>query len=284
MNDHIFTHQGYTLHYSVAGSPDAPPVLMIHGYDSSRYVWRTTFPALENDFFCVAIDLLGHGNSPIDPQGDYSIVAQGQRVLALADHLGLERFALIGHSMGGQIALCIAGLLAPERVSKLIDVAGVVTGKLMPGVSRTILASIKLLHGVPVLPPLIEAFFRYASPRFKLPARYQFSSWFYDFNALDFDWWRIDRELTNQPGSRHTWYRALIALETFDARPHLPQITAPTLIIFGTEDHVVPLNDGQLALEHIPHRQLNLMENCGHFPMYEQPESFTDKVRDFLLA
>ncbi len=138
MQEHTFTHEGHTLRYALAGSPEKPPILMIHGYDSSHHVWRTTVPTLETDMYCVAIDLLGHGDSSIDRNGDYSIEAQGRRVLALADKLGLDRFSLIGHSMGGQTALCIASMLAPGRVDKVVDVSGVVSARLTAFVERTV--------------------------------------------------------------------------------------------------------------------------------------------------
>jgi pimeloyl-ACP methyl ester carboxylesterase len=281
MQEHTFTHEGHTLHYVTAGSPENPPILMVHGYTSSHHVWRTTIPVLEKSLYCVAIDLLGHGDSPVDPNGDHSIEAQGRRVLALADHLGFDRFSLIGHSMGGQTVLCIASMLAPERVDKLVDVDGVAAGKLTPFVERTVALPVMLFHRTPV-GPLMEVFQRVMAPRYRWAAHIQFTSWFYDFNCVAFDWWRIDRQLANRPGIRHAWYRSMNAMKALNLTDHLPQIKAPTLVIFGAQDNVVPVSDGHLADERIPNSQLVLIENCGHFPMYEKQAEYCEAVRAFL--
>jgi len=119
-----FTYDGHQLVYAVAGNPENPPLFLIHGYLSSHHVWRQTIPVLQQRYYCIAVDLFGHGRSEIDPNGDYSIPAQGQRILALANELGYERFALMGHSMGGQIALYIASRLAPERWWMLLAWSG----------------------------------------------------------------------------------------------------------------------------------------------------------------
>ncbi len=283
MQEHSFTHNGHMLRYALAGSPEKPPILMIHGYDSSYHVWRTTVPTLETEMYCVAIDLLGHGGSSIDRNGDYSIETQGRRVLALADKLGLDRFSLIGHSMGGQTALCIASMLAPERVDKVVDVAGVVSAKLTEFVERTVFRPVKMLYGTP-LGYIAEVYQRAVSPRFKWAARSQFASWFYDFDCVDFDWWRIDRELANRPGIRHTWYHGMNAIEGLNLTPHLPNIKAPTLVIFGAQDNVVFVNDGHLVDELVSGSRLILIDTCGHFPMYEKQAPYIEAVQEFLIT
>jgi pimeloyl-ACP methyl ester carboxylesterase len=283
MQQQSFMHEGHSLNVVTAGSPKAPPILMIHGYCSSHQVWRTTIPALEKNRYCVAVDVLGHGLSSIDPSGDYSIPAQGRRVLALADHLGFERFSLVGHSMGGQIALCIASMLAPQRVEKIVDVSGVVGAKLTPLVERTIFAPLRMFYGTPLAYPL-EVYQRLCSPRFKWAARYQFGSWFHDMDSLDFDWWRVDRELANRPGMRHTWYHGMKAIEGLDLTANLSSITAPTLVLFGAQDNVVPIQDAHLAHEHIPGSQLCILDRCGHFPMFEQQQRYMTAVSEFLGA
>lgn len=282
MESATFTHEGDVLHYVTAGSPDNPPVLMVHGYTSWHGVWRTTIPALVDDYYCVAIDLFGHGQSPIDPAGDYSIEAQGRRVLALADELGLERFTLIGHSMGGQIAMCIASMLAPERVTRLVDVAGVASARLTEVTTNTKFKPIRWLYGTP-LGTLSEKVYRALSPGMRPVARFQFGVWFNNFDWAPFESWRADREIANRPGIRHTWYYGMLAIEGLDLTPHLLNIQAPTLVIFGAEDAVVRVSDGHLAAEKIPNSQLVLFEQCGHFPMYEKEADYLTAVRGFLL-
>jgi 2-hydroxy-6-oxonona-2,4-dienedioate hydrolase len=64
----------------------------------------------------------------------------------------------------------------------------------------------------------------------------------------------------------------------------LPNIQAPTLVVFGRQDGVVPVKQGYLAAEHIPNAQLVVLDQCGHYPMYEQPEAFLNSLRQFLAA
>jgi pimeloyl-ACP methyl ester carboxylesterase len=280
---HTFAIDNERLHYVTAGSTQNPPLIMLHGYTSSHHVWRTTIPALESHFYCVALDLLGHGESDIPPHGDYSIIAQGKRVLALADKLGFERFSLMGHSMGGQISLCIAALLAPERIENVIDVSGVVAAKLTPFVETTVFKPLKLLYGTP-MGYLMESYTRIFGSRFKFAARNQFASWWYDFDSRDFDWWLIDRELANRRGIRHVWYHGMNAIEGMDLTPHLSNIKARTLVIFGDKDNVVPVSDGYLAEKFVPNSQLKIITNCGHFPMYECEQEYLEIVCDFVAA
>jgi pimeloyl-ACP methyl ester carboxylesterase len=278
-----FTVDNQQLHYVTAGSALHPPLIMLHGYTLSHHLWRTTIPALEGQFYCVALDLLGHGASDLPPAGDYRIEAQGQRVLALADKLGFARFSLMGHSMGGQIALCIAAMLAPERVENLIDVSGVVAARLTPFVEETVFKPVKMLYGTPFA-YLAELYARTFSPRFKFAARTQFASWWYDFDNRDFDWWRIDRELANRPGIRHVWFHGMNAIEGLDLTSHLPNIKARTIAIFGAKDNVVPVSDGALVEKLVPNSQLKIIANCGHFPMYEAEDQYLAIVREFLIS
>jgi len=279
MQEHRFHYQSETLSYYTAGSPDNPPIILIHGYTSSHYVWRQTIPALENHFYCIAIDLMGHGTSDILPDGDYSIETQGKRVLALADELGIEKFILIGHSMGGQIAMCIAALLAPERVEKLLDLDGVAAGHLVESLEKRT----QLLVNTAYYFPLFENMTRWTNISYRWGAKTQFVSWFYNFDALPFDEWRIDREMANQSGMRYTWYYGLDAILKLDLTAHLSKISVPTLVIFGKHDAVVPLSDGYLVHEQIPNSQLIVIDNCGHFPMYEATEAYLEALRGFLL-
>lgn len=278
-----FTYDGHQLVYAVAGNPENPPLFLIHGYLSSHHVWRQTIPVLQQRYYCIAVDLFGHGRSEIDPNGDYSIPAQGQRILALANELGYERFALMGHSMGGQIALYIASRLAPERVVRLVDVAGVVGARLTRNIEQSVFLLMEMASRLSIVTPLFELLGRVTTPRFRWAANIQFSSWFVDMDAIDFHSWRIDRELANRPGIRHTWFGGRNAIYGTDLTPYLSKIPVPTLVIFGKQDAVVPLEDARLAAENIPDSRLVLIDHCGHFPMYEQTEEYLDALMSFLL-
>jgi pimeloyl-ACP methyl ester carboxylesterase len=268
-----------TLVYSTAGNASAPPLLMLHGWASHRAIWQGAMDALKDRFYCVAIDLLGFGDSDKPSDADYGIDTQGKRILKLADALGLDRFVLVGHSMGGQIALRIASHLAPERVLKLVCVDGEVTGRLKPRIRYGFYPQAALGARFPWMYGLPRALYRrrwfanlYFGPLF-----------FHKPGAIPFEAWERDRWMAIQPGIAIPSYRALRAVLSLDQTPHLVDVTAPALILFGRQDGAVPLSDAHLANDLIPDSRLVMIDECGHFPMHERPHEFLDALRGFLL-
>lgn len=267
---------GSQVKYAVAGRKDRPPLLLVHGWGSHRGVWQQTVQALDASFYCVAVDLLGFGESDKPQQADYGIAAQGQRIVQIADQLGFDRFALIGHSMGGQIALYTAAALASQRVTKLVSVSGAVTGRLMPDVEHftyTQIALGRIIRG------------SYALMRFNHHHWYtypQSKPWVYRTDAIPFEDWAIDRDMLTQPSNYVSLYRAGQAIHNTNISPYLNRIQAPTLVIFGQQDGIVPVSDGQLAARLIPNNRLVLIDECGHFPMYEQPQHYREALLPFL--
>jgi pimeloyl-ACP methyl ester carboxylesterase len=269
---------GHRLMYTTAGCSDAPPLLMIHGWLSHRGVWRQTIPVLQDHYHCVAIDLLGFGDSDKPADADYSIEAQSRRVLQIADALGLDKFALIGHSMGGQIALCITSMLAPGRVTKLASVAGVVTGRLTPRVERVVYTQIAMGAACPRLYGLSRWMTRH-----RQLAYFTFRPWFYDMDSVPFDEWEIDRRMVFQPGIHISAHRAGQGIHGLNLTPHLARITAPALTIHGQQDGTVPISDARQAAQYIPNHRLSLIDQCGHFPMYERTQTYLDALCGFLV-
>lgn len=266
---------GQRIAYRTAGDPANPPLLMVHGWLSHSRVWRHLLDHLQDTHFCVAIDLLGFGDSDAPKGGDYSIEAQGWRVLALADALGIDRFDLIGHSMGGQIALTIAGSLAPERVNRVIDVAGVVSGALAWWPKYISRAQFWLGMVMPVVvAPTVWLF------RIPFFGRFIFGTWFHTMPPLET--WVEDRERAMQSSGVVSGYPAVRAILNTDTTPHLGSITAPALVIFGRQDHIVPPREGDRAHAGIPGAQIVWYDPCGHFPMLERPTEFNAAVAGFL--
>jgi non-heme chloroperoxidase len=252
--------------------------MMIHGWTSYHGIWQQTIETLKDSHYCVAIDLLGFGDSDKPKDGDYSIKAQGQLVLKLADTLKLDTFTLIGHSMGGQVALCIASMLAPERVSKLISVSGVVAARLTPVAEREGFRDMRLGK----LLPFYYAFGRWAIRKPSAARNSSFRNWFYDMEAIPYEDWEIDRQMTLQTSARFSNAEALNAIYDLDLTEHLSKVACPTLAIFGQQDAIVPVADGHLVEQHVPDSRLVLIDRCSHFPMYEQTQQYLDAVSAFL--
>ncbi|HNT74627.1 MAG TPA: alpha/beta hydrolase [Anaerolineae bacterium] len=262
-----------------AGDPTHPPILMIHGWAHHPGIWRSTIAALSDRYYCVAVGVLGCGDSDKPPDGDYSIAGHGRDTLQIADALDIGRFSLLGQSRGGQIALCIAAQLAPDRISQLGDISGVASGRIggylryvygtgiclgaaLPGVFR-------LLRGLWARDPV---------------ARWLYGPYFYDGRRQPAGMARRDGAYAFAEGTRLTHWRALQTMVATNLLPVLHQVQAPTLVLFGQQDLIVPPSEGRAAAERIPHARLVLLERCGHYPMVDQPTAYLLALEEFLAT
>jgi len=260
-----YTVNGHRIIATVEGDPKNPPVFFIHGWMSHRGVWRQTIPELEAKYHCVAIDLLGFGNSEKPDDGDYSIQMQGRRIVAIADALGFRKFSLVGHSMGGQIAMSIASMLAPERVEKLVSVAGVVTGQLSEQVEKNIYPMVRFGHNRPWVYRLSRAMMNN-----RLYVNWAFQPWFYNIKKMPLRDFTVDRSFALNPACHISTYQAGEAIHALNISSHLHKVKAPTLLIHGEDDLTVPVEQAYIAQTAIPDNNLAILKKCGHFPMYEK--------------
>src|SRR5258708_37566753 len=119
-HSHFVMVDGARMHYQEFGDESKPPIILIHGYTASVYVWKTTAPTLaEAGFHVIAVDLLGFGYSEKPSWFDYSIQSQARQVSRFMNRLGIGRAVIVGSSYGGAVASMIA-LDYPERVEKLV--------------------------------------------------------------------------------------------------------------------------------------------------------------------
>jgi pimeloyl-ACP methyl ester carboxylesterase len=267
---------GHRVAYRTSGDPSNPPVIFVHGWLMHSRNWRNVVAALEATHFCIALDLPGFADSakPRDRRV-YAIDAYARTVLALADSLGLARFALAGHSMGGQIALHLASALAPERVERLIAVAPVVTGRLSAFVRLITVPQMAVGHVLPFAVPPTAALFRH--PRI---APVMFGAWFH--RAPPFEMWREDVLRASQPDIVTPAFWSARSIMGTDVAPQLKRITAPFLIVSGRKDRIVSSNESIHAAEQLSGARLELFDDCGHFPFFEFPDKFNALVQSFL--
>lgn len=275
--NNFLTIDGLRIAYTAKGSASKPPVILIHGIMSHRGVWTRTMEALKDRFFCVAIDLPGFGESDKPRNGDYGIDRQAKRTLEVADHFGFDRFTVIGHSMGGQIATYLAASLAPQRVHKLISVDGVVTGRLADKVQT-------LTHRMVTFGEKFPAVYRFSRVlvEWKLLASWLFEPWFYEPGRLPFDSWKLDRRMAMNPEIAYSTPKAWASLIATNLTPCLSDISTPALVIFGKQDRTVPVEQAYLFKEQLPSAQLLVLEQCGHFPMYEKFDEYMASLEAFL--
>ena len=269
---------GYQITYTAAGSPTNPPIIFVHGLMSHRGVWTRTIEALKESFLCIAIDLPGFGDSDKPRNGDYAISKQAERVLKVADHFGFDKFVVIGHSMGGQISTYLAATLAPQRVHKLVSVDGVVTGELSDQAQNITRPMVAMAEKIPALYDLSLTL----CDAWKPFAYWIFQEWFYKVKELPFDLWKLDRRMAMNPEIARSSPKAWDSLNTTDLTHSLKNIVAPTLVIFGDQDGTVPVAQAHLFKEKLPAAQLVLINQCGHFPMYEKFEEYIKHTHEFL--
>jgi pimeloyl-ACP methyl ester carboxylesterase len=273
----ILSIDGHQLVYLTAGDQAAPALIFVHGWNSHKRLWASTIEAFQHSHYCVAIDLLGFGESDKPRRADYSLPGQGRRVLALADALGIDQFVLAGHSMGGQIALAIAALLAPDRVRQVISVDGVVMGRANGEFEQFVIPLVIANYYAPVITPVVHRL-----AQIPVMARYMFRHQFHRIDSVPFDAWREDRHLATQPGIHHGAFHSLEAIRALDMRPHLPALKCPALAIFGAHDRVVEVDQGRLIEQLAPQGRLAVIDDCGHLPMLEKPEAYLAILRDFI--
>jgi pimeloyl-ACP methyl ester carboxylesterase len=274
------TERSVTLHghtFSYADSGSGPVLLFIHGLLGSQRQWAHLVDRLDDDHRLIVPDLFGHGDSA-KPLGDYSLGAHAATLRDLLDRLGVEQVTLVGHSLGGGIAL-VFSYLFPERVERLVLVA---SGGLGREVSP-LLRSASLPGAEYVLPVLASGWVR---DRIATAGR--------ALGAVG---------LRPGPDVREVWHgftslgdadtrRAFLATtravidpggQTVTAHDYLPEATPlPTLVVWGTRDRMIPAWHAASATTAIAGCRVELFQGAGHFPHLDDPDRFADLVRDFV--
>lgn len=233
---------GATVQYGTAGRGD--PVLMIHGLSGSTRWWRPVVPAFAEHFRVYLINLPGFGAAV--PRGRLLPLAHlASWIEAWADEVGLSRVHVLGHSMGGYVAMRLAAE-TPRRVSRLVLVASA---------------------GIPVAPRLGNYLVPMArastvlAPAF-LPVLAA--------DAMRAGPWNL--------------LRAAMDLQRQDARTLLPRIEAPTLVVWGDRDVLVPLAAARILNSGIKGSRLAVIPGAGHVPMYDRPRELIDTILSFLRS
>jgi len=267
---HFADLDGLRVHYQECGT--GLPLVLVHGLMSSTFDWKDVLPLLSNRFHVIALDLKGFGFTA-KPSGDYTLGTQADLVVRLLDHLRIEKAALCGQSMGGKVVLRVASR-HPERVSALIlvDSAGMKVGKSKPA-NRSVTRW-------PVIGPLVAAL-ALSSDSF---VRDGLLRCYYDKAKVTED--RVAacyRVLKTRAGLRAT--RATQAQASPElTEPVIASLGQPTLILWGEQDQLIPLEAGKKFKDLIRGSRLVVFEKCGHAPQDEMPERFAKEVSEFLAS
>ena len=261
---------GTRVHYRDRGPHEAQVLVLLHGSDSSLFDWEEWSKALSDKFRVISVDLPGHGLTGAVRSGNYSEAGMTEFVRAFADKLGIRQFALAGNSMGGGVAARFAEMY-PDRVTHLIVVDGYSAGMSVAG--RLPLAY--RLARIPVLNRILLKL----TPRLvveeglnKAVARKAILT----DDMIDRFW-----DFLRMEGTRPaTLQRFNLKPDTY-VRDHTKAIAAPTLILWGAEDHMLPVTDARAWEKAISCSKLIVYPATGHLPMEEVPDRSAADVRAF---
>jgi pimeloyl-ACP methyl ester carboxylesterase len=249
---------GYRLHYFEAG-PGGTPLVLVHGLGARGEDWAAMIPALAAQGFHVyAPDLLGYGRSP-KPDVDYSISLEEQTVAQFMRAVHVPRADIGGWSMGGWIVMKLA-LDHPEMVDRLViyDSAGVyfpATWDAELFTPADVIGVKKLIAMLTPMPGPLPGFAAEAALR-----------------KLERNAWVIRRSMTAMTNGR----------DLLDFR--LQGITQPMLIVWGSQDELIPLSAGERIHKSVPQSVLNIVEGCGHLAPAECPVPVVEGTVEFLRA
>lgn len=267
----------HELSYVDSGS--GPVVLFIHGILGSQQQWWHLVDVMDDDHRVVVPDLFGHGDSA-KPLGDYSLSAHAAAMRDLLDHLGVDRVTLVGHSLGGGIAMQFFYLF-PERVERLVLVSSGGLGREVNLILRSAtLPGAAQVLGVAASAPVlrrVEALGRGASRLGWRPGADVGAVW-KGFSSLG------DRE------SRRAFLattRAVIDIggQSIGAHDHLgDSLPVPAMIVWGTRDRMIPVEHARNAQREMPDCRVELFEGAGHFPHLDDPERFARVLREFIAT
>ena len=267
--------RGHDLSYVDTGSGSA--ILFIHGLLGSHDNWTHLLDRLDDAHRVLIPDLFGHGASA-KPVGDYSLGSHAAILRDLLDRLGIARVTLVGHSLGGGIAMQFCYLF-PERVEALVLVAS-------GGLGRTVsplLRSATLPGAELVLPVIASTWLRERVESVGKTVRVLGWRPSADASAA----WKGFTSLSDAESRRAflATTRGVIdpGGQTVSARGQL--VTAErlrTLVIWGTRDRMIPVGHAQRAREVFPEAEIVLFEGAGHFPHLEQPDRFAGVLEGFI--
>lgn len=258
---------GTRLDVRDSGPKDAPAVVLLHGFGSSLHTWEDWAAPLSVDHRVIRFDLPGCGLSPPDPSGDYTDARSVAVLVALLDKLGVAKASVVGNSMGGRIAWTFAAA-HPERVDKLVLVSpdGFASPGFEYGRQPDVPAVMKAMRYV--LPkPLVKMSLApaYADPKVMTDA---LATRYYD--------------LMRAPGVRDAMIARMAQSTRFDPVARLQTIRAPTLLLWGEEDRMIPFTNAADYEKAIPDATLVPLPGVGHLPQEEAPQRSLAVLQQFL--
>ncbi len=251
------------------------PLLLVHGLGGFIENWQPCLPLLAERHRVCAVDLPGHGRSDKPLSASYAATELAAFVEQFATTLKLDRLNLVGHSLGGAVALNFA-LNYPDRVEKLALVESA-------GLGKEGAFALRLLS-VPLVGELLSRPSRAGTEK-------MLKTFVYDQAVVTDDLVELHYGMGTLPGAQQTFLKTLRAAANLWGQKQtmvgpiiqrLSAIQRPTLVVWGRQDPVLPVAHAEVAGTGIPNARVEILEQCGHALMLEQTEAFTGLLLDFL--
>lgn len=271
------TLHGHRVRYRVAGS--GPLLVLIHGIAGSSATWQKVLPVLAERYTVVAPDLLGHGQSA-KPRTDYSLGAYASAIRDLLGALGYEHGTMLGHSLGGGVAMQFAYQF-PERCERLVLVS---SGGL--GAELHLLLRAAALPGAEWMLPLLCS--RGLRDAVDGVARFLGRVGLRAGPDLD-ETWRSFVSLSD-PDARNAFLHTVRTV--IDIHGQCASATdrlylaseVPTMILWGEQDPLIPVAHAYSAHQNIQGSRLEIFQEAGHFPYRDDPQRFMNVLIDFIQS
>src|SRR4051794_2587422 len=266
---------GHRAEYREIG--DGPPVVLIHGMINSSRHWEAVARQLARSHRVIAPDLIGHGDSAT-PRGDYSLGAHAAAIRDLLTVLGVERASIVGHSLGGGVAMQFFYQF-PQRTERLAlvssgglgrEVSPLLRTAAVPGVSAALAVAShpRVIAGLEEVSERLQARGKGVGASVQAVAR-----------AL--------RPL-GRPGSRAAFLHTLRAVidpkgQRVSATDRLHLLRdMPTLVVWGERDRTIPIAHGRAVQDVVPHCRFRTLPRAAHFPHLEDPDGLAAVLAEFL--
>lgn len=271
--EHDAEVRGMRLHYQEWGNPASPTIIMLHGFGVSGHMFDEFAERMQDDYHLIALDQRGHGDSDWAQDGDYSRDSFVADLEGFRQSLGIERFILVGHSMGGlnSVAYTVAH---PQSVRALVLVdVGPESAK--EGVDNIV----RFTRGPDELEfeEFVEMAHRFNPRRSIENIRERMRHRLKPSGTGKYTW-KFDRRFREQDNG----LRIGSALTNDESWQMFRQVTAPTLLVRGAESDVLSQAVAERATREMPRTRLTVVASAGHSVPGDNPDDFTAAVREFL--
>ena len=268
-SNNVVNVDGLRIHYKDTGPQDAPVLLFLHGFGSSLQTWDVWAVTLEQKYRVIRLDLPGFGLTGPSPSNDYSELNDVNTLTQFVDKLGVSELSVIGHSMGGKIAWTFAAA-HPDRVKALVLMAP--DGFPQPEAIGT----------KPYAMPAIMGLMKYCLPRYFV--RKSIEPAFANESALDDKMVSRYHDMLRAPGVRAAILERGNQTIYTDPVPRLKKIKAPTLLLWGEEDKMIPSSNATSYAGVLAQSQTVFIPKLGHLLHEEQADIGLAQLAEFLDA